>query len=580
TGGELVLMPGHLLHEPGELLHFLIASEISRIFLPAVGLQLLATSAEDLQVYPRSLNEVYCTGDALRITPVIAAFFTETEAALSPVFTLPECQVVSCYRLTGDPTQWPLLPSVGYAIPGVDIYLVDEQLNLVDGGNAGEIYVAGPCLAEGYINNQELTFDRFIFWEHPEKGLIKIFRSGELASRLPIGAMQCLGRKDNQVNIMGHSIAPVEIEEVLSGTPGIRQAAVRTCETSFGERRLYACLVSSTGEENTAEIRRIISRYLPGWMMPSAFIWLPNLPVSPHGHVEHLLLPLPPKSRPELATPYQEPVGEWQMKVALAFETVLDIEGVGALDNFFELGGHSLATMQLATAIRKELHVAVRFADIYRYATVETLAAFLQEERVVTAQQPSVPQAHSPVGKEVAVIGMAFRLPGAQNLEQLWELLQATDIDKQRINNGTVTTPNSGVAAGTVYDPTLFDPAFFGIEASVAPYVDPQLRLLLELGWEVLEQTGYAHEGKMEYTGVYLGVDNNNYLYENVLPQSGEVPPEMAFEVYKANKPDYFPGKVAAALGLNGPAMNIQGGDATAALAIVQAVQAIRNGDC
>jgi len=244
-GGTLVLISEAVRRDPVALLHFLADREVERLFLPFVALQQLAEVAENFKLLPGNLGEVITAGEQLQVTNAIANFFTKLpNCTLHNQYGPSETHVVTALTLNGLPQDWPTLPAIGSPIANTKIYLLNESLQPVPIGVAGELYVGGVCLARGYINQKELTNDRFIANPFNPEFSSHLYKTGDLARYLPDGNIQFFGRIDAQVKIRGYRIEIGELEVVLSQYPTVKQAAVVVREDIPGDKRLVAYVVS------------------------------------------------------------------------------------------------------------------------------------------------------------------------------------------------------------------------------------------------------------------------------------------------------------------------------------------------
>ncbi|MBE9070657.1 amino acid adenylation domain-containing protein, partial [Leptolyngbya cf. ectocarpi LEGE 11479] len=243
-GGTLVLISEKVRQDPVALLHLLANREVERIFLPFVALQQLAEVAKSFKQLPNTLREVITAGEQLQITEAIASFFSQLpNCTLHNQYGPSETHVTTAFTLPGVPQTWPTLPPIGGAVSNTEVYLLDESLQPVPMGAAGELYVGGACLARGYINREELTRERFIPNPLSPELSSRLYTTGDLARYLPDGNIQFLGRIDAQVKIRGYRIELGELEVVLSQHPTVKQAAVVAREDSPGGKRLVAYVV-------------------------------------------------------------------------------------------------------------------------------------------------------------------------------------------------------------------------------------------------------------------------------------------------------------------------------------------------
>ena len=186
TGGTLVLIDDTLRLDMVALLNFINEQKINRVFLPFVALQALAEAAISIEIFPTTLKEVMTAGEQLKITPQLSTFFSQlNDCVLYNQYGPTECHVVTELKLEGNPDSWPTLPSIGKPIANTDILILNQKQEIVDNEEIGELYIAGECLAEGYLNNKELTHEKFLHWKSPKGKDIRIYRSGDIAKYLP-----------------------------------------------------------------------------------------------------------------------------------------------------------------------------------------------------------------------------------------------------------------------------------------------------------------------------------------------------------------------------------------------------------
>ncbi|MBE7383125.1 MAG: amino acid adenylation domain-containing protein [Leptolyngbya sp. SIO1E4] len=243
-GGTLVLISDKVRRDPVALLHLLADREVERLFLPFVALQQLAEVTKSFKLLPRNLGEVITAGEQLQVTGEIVSFFSQLpNCTLHNQYGPSETHVVTALTLKGLPQEWPALPAIGCPIANTQIYLLDESLQPVPKGVAGELYAGGICLARGYIHREDLTHERFIPNPFNPEFSSRLYKTGDLAHYLPDGNIQFLGRIDAQVKIRGYRIEIGELEVVLSQYPAVKQSAVVAREDSPGDKRLVAYVV-------------------------------------------------------------------------------------------------------------------------------------------------------------------------------------------------------------------------------------------------------------------------------------------------------------------------------------------------
>ncbi len=386
-GGTLVLIAEAARRNPQALLSVLEAERVERLFLPFAALQLLAEAAQGTR--PRFLREVITAGEQLQITPAVAALFGEPGCRLHNHYGPTETHVVTAYTLPPEARRWPLLPPIGRPIDNVQVYLLDETMREVPDGEAGELWIGGVCLAHGYHGRPDLTGERFLPNPH---GPGRLYKTGDLARRLPDGGIEFLGRADDQVKIRGFRVEPGEIEAALARHPQVRAAAVVAWEDAPGLKRLAAYVapaVDAFGEDFTAGLEADLFAYLqnclPEHMVPGAFVVLPALPLTPSGKIDRRALPEPRRRRPPLKTAPQAPANDTEARLAGLWQAVLRIDLVGVEDNFFELGGTSLLLARLHAELAEHFP-GIDIVALLQYPTVRTLAEHLDPRAQGEAQ--------------------------------------------------------------------------------------------------------------------------------------------------------------------------------------------------
>ncbi|MEW9701749.1 amino acid adenylation domain-containing protein [Paenibacillus sp. SI8] len=266
--------------------------------------------------------------------------------------------------------------TIGSPILNTRVYIIDAYGELQPIGVPGELCIAGMGVARGYFNRQQLTAERFL----PEPLIDaedgsqapRMYRTGDRACYLADGTIEYLGRLDDQVKIRGNRVEPGEIAAVLARNPRIR--AIVVVDGSDERGHSYLAAYYESDEDLTAgELREYIRRRLPVYMVPSYFIRLESLPMTPNGKVNKAALPSPevaivPESRDTV------PLNEGERILSTLWKDLLGLSEVGRHDNFFELGGHSLHAAQLVESIRKEREADLSLTDFFMYPTIASLA--------------------------------------------------------------------------------------------------------------------------------------------------------------------------------------------------------------
>jgi acyl carrier protein len=267
---------------------------------------------------------------------------------------------------------------IGRPIANTQVYVLDAHLQPVPIGVSGELYIGGDGLARGYLNQTELTNERFI--ANPFRPGQRLYRTGDLVRYLPDGNIEYLGRIDDQVKVRGFRIELGEIRAVLGQHPAVQEAVVIAREDQLGEKRLVAYLTARQQlAPSVNDLRIFLKERLPDYMLPSAFMFMDALPMLPNGKVNRRALPVPDSLRPDLQAAYVPPQTEVEQAIAAIWKEVLHLEQVGIRDNFFDLGGHSLLIMQVHGKLSHVTDKNISVADMFRYPTIDALAKWLSQ---------------------------------------------------------------------------------------------------------------------------------------------------------------------------------------------------------
>ncbi|HEX4457826.1 MAG TPA: amino acid adenylation domain-containing protein, partial [Polyangia bacterium] len=333
-----------------------------------------------------TLRRIICSGEALgwdlvqrcaRSMPGVAVqnLYGPTEAAV-------DVTAWAC-----DPDDAQKLVPIGRPIDNTQIYVLDEQLEPVPLGVAGELHIGGVQVGRGYHARPALTAERFIpdpFSVVPGR---RLYKTGDLARHLPDGAIEYLGRLDFQVKLRGFRIELGEIEAALVEQPAVRAATVVLREDTPGDARLVAYIVprDPTADEQArvAELRQALAERLPAHMLPAAFVTLAELPLSPSGKLDRRALPAP--AAPVASAEWTPPSSVIELELAALMQEVLKIERIGLHDNFFDMGGHSLLLVRFHSLLQTRFERAIAIVDLFKYPTVSALATYFSDATAAPA---------------------------------------------------------------------------------------------------------------------------------------------------------------------------------------------------
>jgi acyl carrier protein len=280
--------------------------------------------------------------------------------------------ICSSYEVPGEGADRRML---GRALPGVRLSIRDGAGQVTPIGVNGELWIGGAGVTRGYLNREELTAERYV-----EADGERWYRSGDRARWLGDGQIEFLGRVDEQVKVRGYRVEVGEVEAVLRSHGAIAQAVVVVRAEQAGEQRLVAYVVARGAAPTVGELRSHLQARLPEYMIPAAFVFLPELPLTSNGKVDKRALPAPDAARPELAEAYISPRTEAERIVASVWQEVLKIKEVGMHDNFFDLGGNSLLAIQVHDKLKGQLGRDFPMVEIFKQPTVSALAKYVGRE--------------------------------------------------------------------------------------------------------------------------------------------------------------------------------------------------------
>ncbi|OQW93757.1 MAG: hypothetical protein BWK79_09490 [Beggiatoa sp. IS2] len=383
SGATLYLAPSDMLLPGQPLLQFLQQQMITAVTLPP---SILSDLSPD--VLP-NLHTVIVAGEAcspqlIQHWAVGRRFFNgygPTEITVcATIAKYPENTLESSKTLEF----WKRNPPIGYPIANTRVYILDEQLQPISPGIAGELYIAGIGLARGYLNRPDLTAERFIihpFLKHEETPE-RLYKTGDKVRYLPDGQLEFLGRMDFQVKIRGFRIELGEIETVIKQFPSVQEAVVIVDEMTETDKRLiaYITVIAEIFEKSLdfkQSLRGFLKKQLPNYMLPATIVILPTFPLTPNGKIDRTALPKPQYLSEEKLTADDLPKTAVEQELLKLWQGILKFEKLSVHSHFFELGGHSLLAVQLLAQITTTLQVELKITDLFNHPTIATLAAYI-----------------------------------------------------------------------------------------------------------------------------------------------------------------------------------------------------------
>jgi amino acid adenylation domain-containing protein len=418
AGGTLLLIDEEKRRNATDMARYVMEKGVQRLFLPVVGLQMFAEGVAEIgEPFDCALQEINVAGEQLRINDKIRALFKRLKhCRLNNHYGPTETHAASAFHLGMESDHWPLLPPIGQPIANAQIYILDKHEQIVPVGVAGELYIGGAGVARGYLNRPDLTEKRFLKNRFAKEEGAWMYRSGDLGRWRTDGTIEFIGRNDSQVKIRGYRVELGEIEAMLQQQNGVRGCAVVAKTAANGSKKLVAYVV---GEADCEELRRNLKGKLPAYMVPSAVVALPELPLSGNGKVDREAL----EKREDLGPGvehYEPPANAAEKRLAAIWAEALGIRRVGRHDNFFDLGGHSLLATLVATRMGNTFGTYVPVRALFESPTIAELAEVIKASLKLSGREPASDKRAIP---KLAVSGPRPSLfPLSYQQEQLWVL--------------------------------------------------------------------------------------------------------------------------------------------------------------
>jgi amino acid adenylation domain-containing protein len=375
NGARLVLFPTRhaSLEELGQVIQ---EHGVTTLWLTA-GLfhQMVEEHVEGLQ----GLRQLVAGGDVLSVSHVKQALAQIEGCRVINGYGPTENTTFTCCHPMTDPEALGQTVPIGRPIANTTVFILDGQLRPVPIGVIGDLYTGGDGLARGYLNQPELTAERFIESPFGEQPGDRLYQTGDRARYLADGTIEFFGRGDSQVKLRGYRIELAEIETVLSEHEAVRDVVVAAREDTPGDKRLVAYVIGAAVDQapEANVLRAFLNQKLPDYMIPSAFVTLEQFPLTANGKVDRKALPAPEMDRSQAGQSYSPPGSELEKAIAQIWQTVLKVDEVGTHDNFFDLGGHSLSLIRVHVAIQRHLDRKIPMVEMFRFPTVGALAGFL-----------------------------------------------------------------------------------------------------------------------------------------------------------------------------------------------------------
>lgn len=507
------------------------------------------------------------------------------------------------YATIGDLSESQTEPvPIGPPIFNSRLYVLDDAGQLVPPMVKGNLFIGGQSPTRGYLNRPELTAEKFVADPFADPNAFpdaKMYNSGDTAYWLPEGVIQYVGRSDHQAKLRGYRIELGEIETRLNRHPAVKDCVVMVREDTPGQQRLVAYVIYQHPVSDS-DLQDYLAQDMPEYMVPTWFVALDTFPTNANFKLDRKALPNPDDVASQ--KPISDVQSDWQSspkrqsdqqqsadRQALA-ENIAEIwsailnRSISIDAQVFRMGADSLTAVKFQVRLQEVTGHQISIGEVFQYPTAAALAGRLLPQRQVGRK--SVFSNASPTAiRDIAVVGMAGRFPGASNVDEFWDNLAAgvesirdfthNELIQQGVSPAEFLHPNY-VPRGTVLEDAYgFEPEFFGVTRNDAEVLSPQIRLFMKTAWEALEQAGYPSEPESVRIGVFAGGGHPNYL-----TPGRHLAELQRLQCLVGNGADFMATRTAYALGLTGPAIGIQTACSSSLVAVANAVDAIRTGKC
>jgi acyl transferase domain-containing protein/acyl-CoA synthetase (AMP-forming)/AMP-acid ligase II/acyl carrier protein len=504
--------------------------------------------------------------------------------------------------------------SVGAPIPGVSLRIVNEENQVIPEGEIGLLQVKGETVTPGYYQQPELDHEIFT-----DDGW---FNTGDLGF-LQAEQLTITGRQKDVIIINGVNYYNHEIETIVEAIAGVTISYTAACGVMNAKEQEQIAVFFNTDYQGS-ELRGLINTIrrdvftqigvAPAYIVPVTPETIPKTAIGKimrsqlsqrfaAGEFNNVVSEVQELFNQRDLSQQDLPGNAIEQRLLEVWQSVLQLDKIGVKDNFFELGGNSLLLMQVLSLLPPEYKLSAVL--LFQYPTIAALANYLQsdQESLAVQQGKSRGEARRKAtgNKDIAIIGMSCRFPGANNLDQFWENLcnRVESIsffsDQEIIDSGVdqalVNHPNYVKASPILDDIENFDADFWGYSPKEAQLLDPQQRLFMECAWTSLEDAGYDPLTYQGDISLYGGAATNTYLLNNIYPHRHQLDQQDdlqvmnlssmgGFQVTTANDKDYLTTRTSYKLNLTGSSMNVQTACSTSLVTVHLACQSLINGEC
>ncbi len=380
TGGSLTIVPQEIRSDALALFAWLAENNVQHSYLPPF---MVEPFYKWLQEPPHSsaMRRLMVGVEPLAEQTLVGIQKLVPSLTIINAYGPTEATVIStAYRVPTDSTR-PGNAPIGRALPNFQVYLLDEFRQPVPIGVAGELYVGGIGLAQGYLNRPELTAEKFIPNPFASDPQARLYRTGDLVRYLADGNIMFIGRSDFQLKVRGFRVELGEIESNLLAQPGVETAVVMPYTAADGQTALVAYFTVAADANpapNQQTLHSALSQTLPNYMVPAIWVPLEAMPRTPNDKIDRKALPVPGMAEVERTLPFVAPHTEVEKQLHTLWQALLNLPEISIHDSFFQLGGHSLLATQLVSRVQKQFNVKLQLRDVFEHSTIAQIAQLVE----------------------------------------------------------------------------------------------------------------------------------------------------------------------------------------------------------
>jgi iturin family lipopeptide synthetase A len=379
AGGQLFLVSQEVKSHLRELFKMIRFNRIETLFLPTAWVRTLANLEKERGMIPMSVKHLVVAGEQMVVSKGFSKTLNEKEIQLHNHYGPSETHVVTTLTL-GKGKSIPLQPPIGLPISNSQIYITDKGGSIIPQGVPGEIVISGFPVGRGYLNQPEMTHEKFHFSKKLDAKKKRVYRTGDMGKWNSEGQIEYLGRKDQQVKIRGYRVELKEIENSLGNYPGILETIVISRRDERGDNYLCAYIVTRASSRtfNEEDIKSFLIKDLPDYMIPQFIMTMEHIPLNQNGKIDISALPEPGLSMMEVG--YTPPGNKTEVVILEIWAQILveDKEKIGVDVDFFKAGGHSGKAIIMLSEISKRFDVDITLAEVSQVLTIRGLSTLLQ----------------------------------------------------------------------------------------------------------------------------------------------------------------------------------------------------------